>query len=378
MGFWHTGYIDFHEPTGLPEFAYTPSQRRFVCEFCEDSFDNLEKCRQHQFESHRIYQPTLYLYGKSNGWMQAVLLTPLCKEDVAITNTDYCTVDGQRMSVERLVSFLTEQSNRFVTLELHNHGATSRFELDFQIACTADLAGVERAFIDIVNFKSLSPSEVSAFNSTCRSFSSALRYCDGIAQFLYGMLAKESHPDCNLGYSEYVERFNRASEALKVVNRPLSLSIRAVIAFHLNQFDEAESLAPYGGLQEAAGVFSSLIRGFPMPRKQVTLDTTRVSQPIMLGASKNMMPDVFTQRLIDWTLLGSDLLAKKTDDLLKQLESGQISDYDRLKLMVLVCESTAQTDEPAKRPLASLYAGELCNSPALQTWWNQYQSRLNP
>lgn len=378
MGFWHTGYMEFHELTGLPRCDYVPSRPRFACELCEAYFEDLKALRQHKFESHRIQQPALYIHGKSVGSVRAILLTPLCKEDVAIINSEYCTANGKQISLDSLVSFLVEQTNRFVTFELHNHGATSRFNLDFRVASDNDLTGVEQAFLGMVGRKSLSPFEVSSFNSTCRDFPSALQYCDGIAQFLYGMLAKEGHPDCSVDYSKYIEKFYRASEALKVINRPLSRAIRAVIAFHLNQFEEAESLAPCGDLRVGAGIFSSLIQGFPLPRKQQTLGTNDANQPETPRIFDNMLSDVSTQNLINWTLLGSELLTSKTDELLQQLESGNVNDYDRLKLIILVCETLTQSNDPTKQSLASSYGREICNLTDLQMWWTQYQEKVNP
>ena len=42
MGFWHTGYAEFHEASGLEGYVYSPPPPvRYVCEHCSASFAEL-------------------------------------------------------------------------------------------------------------------------------------------------------------------------------------------------------------------------------------------------------------------------------------------------------------------------------------------------
>ncbi len=48
MGFWHTGYFEFHEPTGIdPPVALKP--RRFFCDRCNRSFASRDELEDHRF-----------------------------------------------------------------------------------------------------------------------------------------------------------------------------------------------------------------------------------------------------------------------------------------------------------------------------------------
>jgi hypothetical protein len=85
---------------------------------------------------------------------------------------------------------------------------------------------------------------VSRFNDDCRAFASAMPYCDGISHYLYGVMAKERSPDSGLKHEEYIERYLRSSDELSGFDRPLARSVRSLVAFHFNQFDDAELLAP--------------------------------------------------------------------------------------------------------------------------------------
>ena len=62
MGFWHTGYIDFHEPTGLGPLA--PRQPSlFICDRCDESFSSAAARGDHCFEAHPQHKLVLIAYG---------------------------------------------------------------------------------------------------------------------------------------------------------------------------------------------------------------------------------------------------------------------------------------------------------------------------
>ena len=83
MGFWHTGYAEFHEPSGLEEYVYSPPPPvRYVCEHCSESFAELEGLRRHRFEQHPVRQPALWLRGRAAGALPQLLMTPLQPADV--------------------------------------------------------------------------------------------------------------------------------------------------------------------------------------------------------------------------------------------------------------------------------------------------------
>ena len=51
MGFWHTGYMEFHEPVGLGSgVKATPPV--FRCSHCPATFPSSAELRTHRFEMH--------------------------------------------------------------------------------------------------------------------------------------------------------------------------------------------------------------------------------------------------------------------------------------------------------------------------------------
>lgn len=199
MGFWHTGYMEFHERTGLGEgSAYLPSPVRYACEQCPRVFEGLEELRRHRFEQHPLRQPALFLRGRPLGSLAVQLITPLQAQDVIVEDATQCTVNGQAVALDGLAVHLASMRREFLNLVLSNDGAAARFILDFRIAEEADLEGIERAFARMAHEHVLNLDAVSRFIKECRTFESATAYYDGICHYLYGVMAKERAPDSDL------------------------------------------------------------------------------------------------------------------------------------------------------------------------------------
>ena len=162
MGFWHTGYAEFHEPSGLEEYVYSPPPPvRYVCEHCSESFAELEGLRRHRFEQHPVRQPALWLRGRAAG----ALLQPA---DVVVEDAARCLLNGSPVPLEAVGERLAAMSREFVELQLVSAGATTRCVLDFRIADESHLAGVEAAFLRVARDHVLSIDALSRFIQDCR------------------------------------------------------------------------------------------------------------------------------------------------------------------------------------------------------------------
>lgn len=188
-------------------------------------------------------------------------MSPLSPADVLVEGATNCLLNGRPLPSARLGQKLAAMRQEFAEVELRNHGATTRCQLDFRVADEAHLAGVEAAFLRLARDRVLNIQAVSRFNDDCRTFASAMPYCDGISHYLYGVMAKERSPDSGLRHEEYIQRFLRSSEELSGFDRPLARSVRSLVAFHFNQFDDAEYLAAESALRHAAGAFAGLGSG---------------------------------------------------------------------------------------------------------------------
>ena len=86
MGFWHTGYGEFHEPVGLnPKFK--PQPKRFLCKECDELYPSPDELRNHQFEAHPRHRPVMLVQGRELGKNRVRITKRLSAADV---HTDHC------------------------------------------------------------------------------------------------------------------------------------------------------------------------------------------------------------------------------------------------------------------------------------------------
>lgn len=362
MGFWHTGYIEFHQPTGLEDFAYRPlPPARYFCEQCAQHFADLEALRRHRFEQHPLRQPSLLVRGRAVGQLPLRVMNPLKPADVVVVDVTRCRVNGQAVVPAALGTHLAVMSQEFVDIELDNDGAASHCVLDFRIADESHLLGVESSFLRMARDHVLTIDAVARFIQDCRSFASAMPYCDGISQYLYGVMAKERAPDSGLRSDQYAEKFLQAVDTLSGIDRPLARSVRALVAFHFNQFDDAELLAPEGALRNASGAFASLLRGLPWHFEMALVPP--------VGAVEHLLTDQDTLQVLadaSNSLVQLKALADELQAHLRRAPSG----YDRLKRALLAAEALAARDDAASHAQARKLAREWVG-PADTSGWAQ-------
>lgn len=371
MGFWHTGYAEFHESSGLDGFVYSPPPpARYVCEHCSASFAELEELRRHRFESHPLRQPALWLRGRAVGALPCVLFSALQPGDVFVEDTDACTLNGQAVEVHGLDSKLVRMSREFVELELSNSSAVTRCVLDFRIVKEEHLSAVEDAFLRMARDRALTLDSLSRFIQDCRAYQDAMPYCDGICHYLYGVMAKEKSADSGLRHRQYVERFLKASEELAGFDRPLARSIRALVAFHFNHFEDAELLAPVGGvLHQAAGAFAGLLQGLPWHYEAAFSPSTSC-------VVENLLTDQETLQVLNDASHGLIGLKDISDELQNHLQRAA-DGYDKLKRVLLFSEALAEKEDSASHAAARKFAREMAGKPDTRAWADAMLQRLS-
>jgi hypothetical protein len=371
MGFWHTGYADLHEPSGVGHYVITPPPPvRYVCEHCAETFPKLDGLRKHRFERHPLRQPALLLRGKPVGTLVQVLMTSLAPSDVLVEDVTSCKLNGSPLPPAHLGQHLASMRREFAVVELSNHGATTRRELDFRVADEAHLAGVEAAFLRLARDRVLDIPSISRFNQDCRAFASAMPYCDGISHYLYGAMAKERSPDSGLAHEKYLQRFLRSSEQLSGFDRPLARSVRSLVAFHFNQFQDAEYLAPEGALRHAAGAFAGLLQGLPWHFDEALT-------PAPGGSLEHLLTDQDMLQILADASHGLVGLKARANELLAHLRRAPAGDYDHMKRMLLACEALAARDEPELHAEARKLARALAGRTDTSAWASAMLKRLS-
>jgi hypothetical protein len=281
-------------------------------------------------------------------------MTPLRPSDVSVEDATHCELNGQSLDPDTLGERLAALRHEFVKLTLRNAGATSHCELDFNIA----------------RDRVLSADSMSRFIRDCRELPSARAYWNGISEYLYGVMAKERAPDSGLKHEQYVERYLRASEELSGFDRPLAWSVRALIAFHFNHFEDAERWAPEGALRHTAGAFLGLLQGLPWHFEAAF-------SPAPGGAVEDLLTDQDTLQILADASHGLVDLKSRADDLVSHLERrANTTGYDQVKRTLLAGEALAAREEEGARAKARKLARELASKHDTSAWASALLERL--
>lgn len=365
MGFWHTGYMEFHEQEYEVQEWSEPRPIEYACAHCDSVFQEKEELRYHRFAAHPLQRPVMFLNGFEVGATAIKITTPLSESDISVDNCECATVDGIKVEVSKLPGELVSLTSGICQIVLAKGGIQAEFQLDYQVALEKDLEGIEKEFLSVADTANLNLTTIESFISHTSRFRSAISYSDGICEYLYGILAKERSPDTNLDYDDYIKKFSIAAQKLGGYERPLAKSIGSLIEFHFNHFVEARTLSPQSRAGIIANRFDCWLKAKEAPELAAALKKERSS-----GIEK-LLTDLETEQILRWTTKSLKELASSTETITEYLKKG-LADYDRKKLQVLLAEVHVANDEPEK---ALLIAKGLRNVPFLEHWAESLISR---
>jgi hypothetical protein len=332
MGFWQTGYQEFHEEVGLGD--YKPSPPVYTCQHCSKEFSKAEDLRAHRFEMHPFTRPVLLIRGVEVGSTPIRVSRRLTPLEVEALKADKAWLNGESVAVEKLGATLSGIGNGSFTIELSNTGASATFEVQICIAADADNLGVEQSFLAVVRRRRLDMRSIEDFIGDARFFPSAVDYYDGICEYFYAVLAKERAKDSSLPYEEYRDKFNRSADKLKDFRRPLANTIRALIAFHFNHFREAEAFAPSFRVGIVSKRFSKWIIREVSAARALPLS-------IFDDRLEKLLTDFETERLLRWSVESCDEILRQADEM-EALLLKDLPEYDRTKLHIVLAENYSE------------------------------------
>ena len=356
MGFWHTGYMEFHESVGLDDFCIKPLPPRFSCKHCDEVYFSHDELRQHRFEKHPLHRPTLFLQGQELGTHPVRITRLLTADDVKTEGCDQAFLNGRDISVVSLPDSLTRLSSGIHKLVLNKADVSAIFTLDFRIASEDDLNGIEDQFKKIVRSRQLDICAVDEFISATSGFGSALGYCDGICEYLYGVLTKEQASNSSLPYEAYVGKFNKAAEELANYKRPLARMIGSLIEFHFNHFGEAARLASEERVGRSAARYEAWLKD----------QKTEIGPDMSIAISNldALVTDRDTEKIVCWAVRPLDDLSQHVRDM-ESLLKRNIGEYDNVKLHILLGETYAASGDIGK---TLQHAKTLRNLPPFDKW----------
>lgn len=353
MGFWHTGYGEFHEPAGLdPKFK--PQPKRFPCAKCGKLYSSSDELLSHRFEAHPLRRPTMFVRGRELGTNRVRITQPLSAADVRIAPCARVSLNDIKIPILRLSHELANISSDVFRIVLSKDGIDADFELDFCIASKEDLEGVEDQFKRIARGYRLDTHVIEEFISGASEFATAVSYYGGICAYLYGVLAKEKKEGSTLPYDAYEGKFSKAAEELAAYDRPLAQTIGSLIGFHFNHFQDSACLSPESRAGRVSARYSDWLKS-PGSLDQHVTDTDEL---------EGLVTDWETEQILRWAsrpLNGLSGEAAAIENLLQRASA----EYDRAKLHILLGELYAQSGDVNK---ALRHAKALRNVSGFQEW----------
>ena len=369
MGFWHSGLHGVYDPATLVSPEFLQVSCLFSCDQCGRNFSALEDLRRHRFEHHPTRQPALLIRGRPVGNARLKVQSALMPTDVVIEDGTRCWVDDRSISAETLRLLLADATTDFYVIRLSNDHAQTCVELDFQVAEEDDLRGVERALFRLASSQNLTLETIGAFITEARGYRTGISYCDGIANYLFGVMAKERLPGTGLDREDYLTKYSQSVDQLTDIARPLARSVRSLILFHFNHFFDLESLAPNGRLKDASSAFAWLLDGTPWHFGEGF-------SAISPGAIEDLLTDQVTLEILHDASRGLSSLKWMKDSLLVTLEKLKPG-FDRTKRLLLTIEALSHNDEREVREMAKKLFRQLAPRDFSPLWRNVVFDRIN-
>lgn len=354
---WYLSFIDPGNAGGSVSIPESPPVVLlpivYECPRCSAHFDSVQARRDHFFTAHPYRKPELLLRGQPLGNSETVIHAPVQAKDWLLGSCHRISLNGRMMASDELFQTLAECRQGFHVLELSNQDAIERFELRFSIPELTELQRLEDIFSTLFLDNELSVDDVRRFAEACKPLKTANEYLEGVCQYLYGVLAKDQRGGTQLSHAQYKERFNRALEALRHVDRPLARTMRGIINFSFNGFVQPASQADAPALADAAGRFAGWA-GKPGRGCVVARQEAQARLPI----------DHATDRILSWMALSGKRQERELDEL-QQISAGSLwTAEDRTKALVLwlewgrTCRSTDELRQMARRLLNdAIFAG---------------------
>jgi len=102
MGFWHTGYMEFHEEVGLEGYEFQPSTPEYPCAACGEIFATADELQTHRLEQHPLHRPGLIVRGAVAGSGRMIITSKQEAADIVLERCERVLLNGQEIPVERL------------------------------------------------------------------------------------------------------------------------------------------------------------------------------------------------------------------------------------------------------------------------------------
>ena len=333
-------------------------RRTHRCPECPAEFASAVDLGDHLTTEHPIPQPHLLLGGTRvpGNW---IIRQPVDSAGLRIMNATEVdlSINGASLRATSAAAFrqiLDEMREGVLELHLHNRGALQRYDIRILIPEGRELHRLEDEFMTRLARDDVTVSDVRRFDEAISVGPSAREYASGLADYVYGMLAKDGAGQTTLPFAVFPDKLKRSLGVLGTFERPLATAIANCIRFNLNDFRSAWKPCGVRVLDHAFRIFRQLALG-KTPGSTVLL-------PDENGIEHPLCPvDATTQSILSLIDSPTQLTALRDMTLRHDL-----SDADRVKVYVLLA---AQAVDLTPEDIAACQAA-LEYHPVFGNWAN--------
>lgn len=338
MGLWQTGYLDKLD-TGYDGYTFTPKPVVYTCAQCSLQFNNKDELLEHRFQDHPYARPTLFFMGNELPSFRKIISREIKPDDFFTANCEYVLVDDCQLHVSKLGANLCQVKRGIKRIILFNNDISSEYEINFKIPEQHDLADIDRRFFEFTKSGVLDRKSIDDFIESAGRFQSATNYLDGLAQYMYGVLAKDQKGNSGLPIEQYKEKYNQALDSLHDYETYLARIICGVIDYNFNVFVSYPSLSMAPILQQSMCFFEKMLSGSYQMAAEINVLNVPSGDKVPL--------DSYTDKIIAWSLNAGE----RTENLNQVdavLHRGQFTPEDQVKLRIIAVSYALRYDNKGK------------------------------
>ena len=206
-----------------------------ACPTCGARIFGPEGLAEHQAVAHRALRPVLLFRGRVVGAGGIDVLSKTTSAEWRPVNATAAELNGVPTDIEDLpISLSSRRRGTDVVRLIASDGSTSDLRIRFDLADDESLQTVDQRLTEILPVATLNRASIDGFLTSTQVLPGAARYIDGIAQYLYGVLALDAPQTSGLPVDRYVEKFERSAHALEGFATTTAATIRGLIALRFN------------------------------------------------------------------------------------------------------------------------------------------------
>lgn len=313
----------------LPAWTTLQTPEVFPCKQCGAVFNSHDAWFDHRFEKHPLRRPMLVLGDVEVLTPRYTAQNALPPQVIRTVNAIGCRVNGKEVALKNLGQLLAAKPRAFYSIALAGEGGVeTTYEISVEIPAHEHIAAVERDFAALASQGRLTVHSVNAFLQQTSAAPTAKNLTHGLANYLFGMLAKDQRGETSLSQEQGRAKLNEAHQTLLDIKRPLPQAIAAVIEFGTNAFQRRQWLGPVPYLNSAMDWYRMASSGQIPPEFNLEVQGAESRWRIPLDSS--------THELLDWLRQPTEGLLADARAIQKRANQPTWLHEDRVKASVLL------------------------------------------